>query len=332
MDLKFQERVAKLAIKHIQTLWTQGILYLISTLDVALEHMRTECIRGAHQRLSADENQPFWRQPQAVAKLEQAAALAHRQFLADMRDELLGQLRTDRCRGLWDIPAANAQRATQYSRLLEATPVGRKANFSSDMVNIVSSLRLMLGIGGEAPPDGAAAPPLPAGAAAGAAAARPPPAAPAPPLPPTFTPIPPQGGEGPAATYAKHFFALHSEMLRRVSEVVRVRGLSFVGLRRRAAEESGFLASFEQYAQRHVVSVALDHVLPRRPLMHVHTAFSTLGLHEVPRDVLEAAYGFVSPTAEKRELHERLTRVVRALGGGGGARLGGGAGGAGRAP
>lgn len=294
-------------------------MYLISTLDIALEHMRTECIRGAHQRLSGDENQPFWRQPQAVAKLEQAAALAHRQFLAEMRDELLGQLRTDRCRGLWDVPAVNAQRATTLSRLLEATPVGRKANFSSDMAGIVSSLRGMLGIAGTPPPD----PPPPEGA--GAAAPAPPPAAKggaaaAPPLPPTFTPV---TQEGPAATYAKHFFALHSEMLRRVAEVVRVRGLSFIGLRRRAAEESGFLASFDQYAQRHVVTVALDHVLPRRPLMHVHTAFSTLGMHEVPREVLEAAYGFVSPTMEKRELNERLMRVVQALGG---ARGGGGGG------
>ncbi len=98
-------------------------------------------------------------------------------------------------------------------------------------------------------------------------------------------------------------------MLKRVQDVVRVRGLSFL-VGDRESDGDGFRASFELHAKHYVVDLTLDMLQQQRPARSVRTALQYVN---PPTDVLEAAYGFASPITEKRELHERLKRVAESL-------------------
>ena len=117
------------------------------------------------------------------------------------------------------------------------------------------------------------------------------------------------------------FYSIHGEMLKRVQDIVRSRGLNFL-----VDEDLGnenFKTSFEQHAKHYVVDINLDMLLQQRPARSVRTA---LQCFDPPTDVLEAAYGFVSPITEKRELYERLMNVAKSLRQEGGGGSGGGGG------
>ncbi len=182
VEKTLDERVANEALKHIKEIWTQGIYYIISSLDVALKIMRTETVRYVHLELSTKEDHPFWRQPRPVAKLEAAAAQAHAQFLAEMRDELLEMLNVDRCREDWLASAESTARAMHgAAQLYNFTMKGTDAFFTSNQADIVQQLRKMLGPG-QVEPRGGGGVATAGSPAAATAAAMPAPASTLPPI------------------------------------------------------------------------------------------------------------------------------------------------------